>query len=665
MKNLILSGGPEGKSSERVALEEKLGLLAQTYQGFIADTAKKTVSDFTPHQKTIVTLMPKLAASSKGESPNFTEEELAALRAALAAAEKFQIISNIFGPKIQASLAAYTNTAQSIVATKAAFIKNEDDPCRDYYETFFGKAEIGKSSAGGKLVFEYCQKNGFLTEKLTNVVSEIHDANAIFILCKSTTSFNNALLLHQYLNCKNELPQKDTYIFVYEKSISDVQGTSGVNCFKATNRGSVIVQHVLVKAQTIFEPIDESIQKIENVSFDPKKTFDFFITKVRLLDANKEVLMTSSRSANFLPPSRGSANNDDVEQFDFYQKRATSNLFVQPFDVTRNGYSYNGKHSVPRTDKYYLRIEGANYEGAAFKTVYEDFEVSLTGMQKRLSLSSALQHSFKIASTTIDIDFKSAGLAIKEHSKTPLPHFFINNNGNKVYYWGSGSPAGTYTVIVYAASSNGAVARKTVSVKKPNISSTFEITVNSTLNNSADYNHETLKTIIDNGKRDSSDLLQSLINHSVFKNLEAIYQKLTTTTNTAALKGVFSILLNIGNAAGTCMGAFPPTAAAGAMLAGISAGLNILVGLKGDKESDKLDNRIKVLLTELKKFIDVYDKLQKWNTTEAAENAALYFEKQGGKADIPAISAFYKHIFDSYNKTLHINQLIGALDKLK
>jgi hypothetical protein len=114
-----------GKSPEIVALENQLLALAKSYQTFIAEATQKAVAEFTPHQKAIGLLMPKIIAANKGEKVVFTPEEQATLKNAAAAAKQFENASGIFTPKNLAALATQINNAKGIQATANKYAQSD------------------------------------------------------------------------------------------------------------------------------------------------------------------------------------------------------------------------------------------------------------------------------------------------------------------------------------------------------------------------------------------------------------------------------------------------------------------------------------------------------------------------------------------------------------
>jgi hypothetical protein len=89
--------------------------LAKEYANIILDITKKAVAEFQPYQKMIAALLPKIIAVIKGENVSFTDEELALLKQAAAAAQRFQEWSKIFGGKSKTSLATMLDTAKNII----------------------------------------------------------------------------------------------------------------------------------------------------------------------------------------------------------------------------------------------------------------------------------------------------------------------------------------------------------------------------------------------------------------------------------------------------------------------------------------------------------------------------------------------------------------------
>jgi hypothetical protein len=549
----------------------------------------------------------------------------------------------------------------------------DDEPCRDYYETYFANPEIGYKSQGGSVVYEYCNKNAFFTAKpAEHVKFEIEDPNAIFILCKKPNGFNNPDFVEQYLKCKHLLPKTNTFIFVYEATITDYGSKSGVNCFKYTAANYSVVKHKLVKPATIFDPIDESKLYVETKKININKLFDFFVTKVTLLDEQKKVLDTVSRGKEFLPPSRGKVDNDDIEQFLFYNQIATQSWNDARLFEGRNikAYAYINKQNIETVRQRYVQIEGVNYNGTKFDTTTEVFPIELRGMEKAICFFPALKSAFKIESNVIDIDFIPESVVIKERGDMALLYFTLDNAAVKTYYWGSGAPAGSYTVIIKDKNSPEKQP-KIVVIKKSNRSNSLSFTINSSVNNSSSYIPKVFTDIIKKHRDDLSGKIQALINQNMLDTISATFKKMSTQTQAAALKSSRGVLLNIGNAAGTCLGAFPATAAAGAMFAGICAGLNILKDFASDPEADEIDKKIESFLAKLQLLIDAHEKLVTWNIDGKngeegeAELAIAHFISIGGKADEVAIDAFYAKKFRLYEAVWHREDLTAAITKIK
>jgi len=101
--------------------------LNKIYHTFIAECTQKAVAEFTPHQKAVGLLMPKIVAANKGEKVVFTAEEQATLKNAAAAAKKFENISGLFTPKNLAALTTQINNAKGIQATANKYAKSDGD----------------------------------------------------------------------------------------------------------------------------------------------------------------------------------------------------------------------------------------------------------------------------------------------------------------------------------------------------------------------------------------------------------------------------------------------------------------------------------------------------------------------------------------------------------
>jgi hypothetical protein len=101
--------------------------LAKSYSTFIAETTQKAIAEFTPHQKAVGALMPKITAANKGEKVVFTPEEQTTLKNAAAAAKKFENISGLFTPKNLAALATQINNAKGILSTANKYAKSNTE----------------------------------------------------------------------------------------------------------------------------------------------------------------------------------------------------------------------------------------------------------------------------------------------------------------------------------------------------------------------------------------------------------------------------------------------------------------------------------------------------------------------------------------------------------
>lgn len=678
-------------SPEVLILKARLQVLAAEYkaiksQNFVAATAEKVVSDFKIALKVVQPFLDKILAIAKNKAGELSAEEANAAEPAFVAAPIFManIAKIVIADSQKLVVSQLTKIAEAVgyVAESMGLMGANDEPLKitgeeqetaqiiktndncDYYYTFFEKPDVGSNSAGALLVYN-CLNALKIHPKLW--LSEFDTTKTLFMAAKKYEGYSLHEMVNGYLQCNGytDRPKGPFYVFTYEKCISSRPFEGGINCWAVSAYGDVSLLKSLTK-RAIFLPIIESKLPIETVKFPINKNFDFFVTQILLI--RDDIIIDGAYKFSKDTPPIKNLIHDELSQYQFYlnsANRPVNNIKLHHIRDKKTkeyfpGYFHNGKISESYHFNLLIRVCGKNYDGDKFVEVHEDFPLTLIGSQKIVSIPS-IKNSFKFDNYTIDINFPYP--SVVPEGSIPLQFFDLNNSGQRVYIWGSGKKTGTYNFSIYPdhTKTNINSPHKSISLKKTGISNSLLITLNPTVDFSSSYTRESILSKITVLK---TALLSSMNTAMNKKIISLIKLQNANNTDVATNKAFLAVVLSVVNAAGTIIAAFPTTALAGGLIAGIAASLNILKDFTPDAKAVENTRLFEATLKAINVLEKAISALDNWNLDMEAENAALYFKAIGGKADIDAIEAFYKNHLANYKGVWNLPQLGKSLTKL-